>query len=514
MFTFLVWPTLESVWQAAEICRTKKQMPDRVIETGKRSMADTLALVHQTFKKTEVVIFAPFVYNEEVCKHLQAIVKDGGQIHWYGEPDQQVEENLQLCCKNRLLHLFPKSFTVPLREEIKKYLRYKITLAFLGDEYGEINREELKKTIVGLANTPNTVPAEEKHQVDTFAKLSFPAIEGRSAEMKRLKRDIHRVAKAGLNNVLLLGETGTGKEATAFFLHSLDPCRCTKNFGIINCAGLQEEYLMSELFGHVKGAYTDAIDRKGLIAKLNGGTLFLDELPDMAPRAQAMLLRFLENGAYTPMGSDETKESDVKIIAGGQHELLCEKMTSKEFRKDLYYRLAGKVLTIPSLRDITDDLPVLIDHLAYKMGKDPLKRDETIHYFAERLNEMAGYYWPGNIRELVNYVRRRLTLGKDEDIVLGEYEIEEKIQKNILRPQQNQKSQEYYVDVIFRSLFSDVAIENLKSTVVKFEKPDDVRGRYINHVYKCLNDKGASNALIATKLGIAINTLKKNIKNL
>jgi len=83
---------------------------------------------------------------------------------------------------------------------------------------------------------------------------------------------------------------------------------------------------------------------------------------------------------------------------------LHEKITSKEFRKDLYYRLAGKVLTIPSLRDITDDLPALIDHLAYKMGKAPLKRDETIHYFAERLNELEGYHWPGNIRELANYV--------------------------------------------------------------------------------------------------------------
>lgn len=512
MLTFLVWPTPESVWQAAKTCRTKKQMPGRVIETGRRSMAGTLALVRKTFKKTEVVIFAPFIYNEEVCKHLLAIIGDGGQIHWYGEPDQQAEESLQLSCKNKSLHLYPKSFTPP--EEIKKYLRYKITLAFLGDEYGELNREELKKTIITLAHDLNTVPAEEKHQVDTFEKLSFPAIEGRSPEMKRLKRDIHRVAKAGLNNVLLLGETGTGKEATAFFLHNLDPCRCTKNFDVINCAGLQEEYLISELFGHVKGAYTDAVDRNGMIAKLNGGTLFLDELPDMAPRAQAMLLRFLENGSYTPMGSDETKRADVKIIAGGQHELLREKMTTKEFRKDLYYRLAGKVLTIPSLRDITDDLPVLVDHLAYKMGKDPLKRDETIRYFAERLNEMKDYHWPGNIRELANYVRRRLALGKDEDIVLGEYEIEEKKQKSTLRPQQNQKSQEYYVDVIFRSLFSDVTIENLKSTVVKFEKPDEVRGRYISHVYKCLNDKGASNALIATKLGIAINTLKKTVKNL
>ncbi len=514
MLTLLVWPTPESVWQAAEICRTKKQMPDRVIETGKRSMADTLAHVHQTFKKTEVMIFAPFVYNEEVCTHIQAIVKDGGQIHWYGEPDPRAEESLQLSCKAGLLHLYPKSFKVPLREEIRKYLRYKITLAFLGDEYGEINREELKRTIVGLADTPDTVPPEEKLQVDTFAKLSFPAIEGRSAEMKRLKRDIRRVAKAGLSNVLLLGETGTGKEATAFFLHSLDPCRCTKSFGAINCEGLQEVYLISELFGHVKGAYTDAIGRNGLIAELNGGTLFLDELPDMAPRAQAMLLRFLENGTYTPMGSDEAKESDVKIIAGGQYELLREKMISKEFRKDLYYRLTGKVLTIPSLREITDDLPVLIDHLAYKMGKDPLKRDETILYFAERLNEMKDYHWPGNIRELANYVRRRLTLGKDEDIILGEYEVDEKIPKNTLNPQQSQKSQEYYVDVVFRSLFSDVTIENLKRTVVKFEKPDDVRSRYISHVYKCLNEQGASNTLIAAKLGIAINTLKKAVKNL
>lgn len=514
MFYVLVWPTPEAVWKAAEICRTNNQMPDAVIETGRRSVADTLGLVRKTGKKAEIVIVAPFVCNDEVCKHLQAILKAGGKVHWYGAPDLQVEKNLHLRLpgENQLLKIIPYCITPPLEKEIKQYLRYKITLTFLGDEDGEVHRKELNTAIVNLAKDPSSIPPEETNQVNTFVRFSFPAIEGQSAGLKKLKRDIHRVAKAGLSNVLLLGETGTGKEATAFFLHNLDPGRCKNKIGAISCAGLQEEYLISELFGHVTGAYTDARDRKGLIATLNGGTLFLDELPDMPARVQSMLLRFLETGEYTPMGSDEPQKANVKIVAGGQHELLCEKLRLKEFRKDLYYRLAGKVLTVPSLRDIVEDLPILIDHLVYKMEEDSQKRNDALQYFEQRSKELKDYHWPGNTRELANYVRRRLTLGKDEDIILGEYEIEEKSQKTTSRPQQNLEAQGYCVDVTFGKLFPDEGVEKSRAARVNLERPDDVKNRYIKHVYKCLKDEGESNSFISAKLGISINTLKKAIK--
>lgn len=513
MAYILVWPTPESIWKAAEICRLKNLEPEVVVETGRRSVAATLGYVHQTCKNAEIVIVAPFVCNNDVCLHLQEIAKEGGRVYWYGEPEQRVEKELALCCENKLLHLYPTENTSPLKQDIINFIRYKITLTFLGDENGDVNRDELRKAIATLANGPNSISSEEKRLADKFLKFNFPAIEGKSADLIKLKMNIHRVAKAGLNNVLLLGETGTGKEAAAFFLHHLDPCRRAKNFGAINCAGLKEDYLISELFGHVKGAYTDAIDRKGLIASLDGGTLFLDELPDMPSRVQAMLLRFLDNGTYTPMGSDRDMMADVKIIAGGQNELLREKILSKEFRKDLYYRLTGKVLTIPSLRDIIDDLPTLIDHLAYKMEKSEQKRNDTILYFNQRLDELEAYHWPGNIRELANYVRRRLTLGKDENIILGEHEFEDKNLENKDSSRQKRKHQGYCIDVTFSGLLDYTDIDKYRTNIIKFEPPEDVKSRYINHVYKCLKNKGVPNYLIADNLNISINTLKNNIKN-
>ncbi len=329
---FLVWPTPEALYLAATLCRDENQQPSKILETGQRSITDTLAQVSH-YKKSEIVIFAPFVCNEKAREHLRAIGSNGGQIHWYGEYGTQAGLILRDQCQEIPSLILHEDIYKSPSKQVEIYLRYKITLAFLGDENGTFDRDQLQDAIEKLAADPNMVPQEEKHYVETFANLSFPAIQGRSAKMTGLKNDVRRVARSGLNNVLILGETGSGKEATAFFLHNLDPDRRDNDFRALNCAGLQEDFLISELFGHVKGAYTGAgKDRNGLITKLDGGTLFLDELPDMPLRVQAMLLRFLESGEYVPMGSDKTKMADVKIIAGGQRKLLAEKISAKQFR--------------------------------------------------------------------------------------------------------------------------------------------------------------------------------------
>jgi DNA-binding NtrC family response regulator len=182
-------------------------------------------------------------------------------------------------------------------------------------------------------------------------------------------------------------------------------------------------------------------------------------------------------------------------------------------RKDLYYRLAGKILTIPNLREITEDLPTLIDHLTYKMEDNRHKRNETIDYFKNRIEELENHHWPGNVRELANYVRRRLKLGKSENIELGEYELEGKSQENTQIILPARQSQDYAVDATFDEIDPSVTIAQIKGGNIQLESPDELRSRYINHVHKCLANTGASNAIISKQLQISINTLRKHIKN-
>jgi len=476
-----------------------------VLETGRRTLATTLAELCPLARESEIVIFAPFTADPSgmILTHFQRLIDNGCQIHWYGGSEAESTP-----CMTKLL-CYPEKYKQP-PDTIKEYLRYKIAKAFLGDETERINRRELQEAIIWLSATPDRIPEQDQLSVVVFSSLNYPAIESRSQKMANLKKQLRRVAASGLENVLILGETGTGKEATAFFLHDLDPVRRKRNFAAINCAGLREEFLISELFGHKKGAFTGAAnDRPGLIAQLDGGTLFLDELPDMEPRAQAMLLRFAENGNYSPMGSDESRKADVKIIAGGQRELLRDKILSKEFRKDLYYRLAGKVLAIPSLREIPDDLPVLVDHLAYKMEKCQKKRNETIQYFSKRLDEMEKYSWPGNIRELANYVRRRLALGPDETISFEEDEFTGILAGDQLNTPHAKIVPDYAIEVKFSVIDKDMTIEDLKNETTKLEHPDDLKKRYIAYVHGLMKNRGVSNASITKKLGISTNTLTK-----
>lgn len=376
--------------------------------------------------------------------------------------------------------------------------------------------------MTSLATNPDRIAEKYSHSLQTFNRLNQPAIEGQTPQMVTLKKDIRRVAKAELENILILGETGSGKEAVAFFLHDFDPKRQPNAFQAINCAGLQEEFLASELFGHVKGAYTGADkDRKGLIDKLDKGTLFLDELPDMPIRIQAMLLRFLESGEYFPMGSSEICTADVKIIAGGQQELLIEKINSRQFRKDLYYRLAGKTLHIPSLREISEDIPKIIDHLVYRSKASRTQRNETIAYFNTRLIGLKQYHWPGNIRELANYVKRKLQLGKEEEIILGEdviftqsrLKIKKKGGGNLSEKYpEKEKPSPYAVKPSFYWIEQIPDLQDLRQGHLQLPTPNEVKNMYCRHIQEKLSRKGAPQALVAKILNISINSLKSYTK--
>lgn len=232
-------------------------------------------------------------------------------------------------------------------------------------------------------------------------KYSFSHIVGNSAKMREVFTFITRVAKAEVT-AIIQGESGTGKELVARAIH-FNGARRGGPFVAIHCGGLSETMLESELFGHVKGAFTDAIkDRKGLLETADGGTVFLDEVGDMPAPLQVKLLRFIQERELRRLGSDATTSVDVHLIAATNKDLLAE-VKAGRFRSDLYYRLAVVPIQMPPLRERMEDVPLLVRHFIQKYTGDAEK--EAVTVAAEAMQTIMGYSWPGNVRELENIVQ-------------------------------------------------------------------------------------------------------------
>ncbi|MFT5700925.1 MAG: transcriptional regulator with PAS, ATPase and Fis domain [Desulforhopalus sp.] len=503
MSLFIIFPTTRFIYHAADICRHKNLTIDRIFISARLNIADKIDTAINTYDVRTILIFAPFLFDEKLQAVLTQAKISGVKIDWHGEGDKNICKKLEFF-PNIRLHSTKALPTPP--PQIENYLKYKKTLTFLGDKEGKLAIGHLKDAIEQLSKSPK-IPKDEDQAVIAFAKTDFPAIEGRTPRMIDLKKDIIRVSTASLNKILLLGETGTGKEAAAFFLHALDPKRSQGRFGTINCAVLQEELLISELFGHEKGAFTGATKQKqGLVSELNGGTLFLDELPDLPPRVQAMLLRFLESGSYTPLGSTKEETADIKIISAAQKSRLIEKINTKEFRQDLYYRIAGKTITLPSLNEIPEDIPVLIVHLAYKLEEDFEKRDQAISYFSEqRIEELQKHSWPGNVRELANYITRRIKLGSDEHIDLEEDSLFLKQDPQVdLHDSSNDELDRILLNRIKKAVSLDVS---------SIDTIDTIKKTYAMNVYQYLTNQRVPQHQVSKQLGVSVNTLKKLIGN-
>jgi two-component system, NtrC family, response regulator HupR/HoxA len=241
-------------------------------------------------------------------------------------------------------------------------------------------------------------------------RYRFENIVGNSRSMQDVYRLLEKIV-ASESTVLIHGESGTGKELVARAIHYNGP-RAKKPFVVQNCSAFNDNLLESALFGHSKGAFTGAVkDKKGLFEVADGGTFFLDEVGDMSPALQVKLLRVLQEGTFTPVGTTEVKQVDVRVIAATHKDL--QKMVERgEFREDLYYRINVIKMTVPPLRDRLDDLPLLCEHFLRKhhrgKGRPPQLAPDAIAAFQR-------YAWPGNIRELENEIERLLVLGADLD---------------------------------------------------------------------------------------------------
>ncbi|RMH11827.1 MAG: sigma-54-dependent Fis family transcriptional regulator [Gemmatimonadetes bacterium] len=213
------------------------------------------------------------------------------------------------------------------------------------------------------------------------------------------------------STVLLSGESGTGKEVVARYIHGLSE-RCDGGFYSINCGALPESLLESELFGHVKGAFTGAVrDKQGLLAAAAGGTFFLDEIGEMSPATQVKLLRALQEREVVPVGSTEPVPIDVRIIAATNRDLE-EEIRRGQFRSDLYYRLNVIALHLPPLRERRDDIPLLADHFLGRLAGD----GEPYELTEDAREVLAEYDWPGNVRELENALERAAVVARERTI--------------------------------------------------------------------------------------------------
>jgi two-component system response regulator GlrR len=235
------------------------------------------------------------------------------------------------------------------------------------------------------------------HQRDSTA-----GVIGQSAPITRVLRTAAVAAKSDAL-VMMCGESGTGKEVIARTIHALSP-RASAAFVTVNCGALPETLLENELFGHVRGAYSDAhADRLGLVAEAEGGTLFLDEIGDITPGIQVKLLRFLQDKEFKRLGHTKVSKADVRLIAATNKDLQ-EEMRLGRFREDLYYRLNIIPITIPPLRDRREDIPLRVDHVLSRVG---VQLGRLVPAVAPRaLQKLIGYEWPGNVRELENKIHQ------------------------------------------------------------------------------------------------------------
>jgi DNA-binding NtrC family response regulator len=277
-----------------------------------------------------------------------------------------------------------------------------------------IDTDELMLTIGRAAEHQSMRQEIQTLRSSLHDKYGFESILGRSKPLLYVLDVASRAAQSD-STVLIHGETGTGKELLAKALH-FNSRRSSKPFVAINCAAIPRELLESELFGHVKGAFTGAIShKKGKVELAQGGTLFLDEIGEMPPELQVKLLRMIQEREIEKVGSLETVKVDIRIISA-THRNLQAMIEDGTFREDLYYRLAVIPLELPPLRERREDIPILVHHF-FQRAKEKLNRpnlvlpESLIPYF-------TAYRWPGNVRELENIIERLIVLARGEEITL------------------------------------------------------------------------------------------------
>ncbi|MBI3267595.1 MAG: sigma 54-interacting transcriptional regulator [Planctomycetes bacterium] len=378
-----------------EVSRT---IAEQVLQSGRAVIAASAATDARFRKFASVsnlqlqsVLCAPLRYGERLigCIYLDNRSESGA----FRDHDLPVVENFcaaaALAVRNSFLHA----------EAVRKQQEAETANTGLKDR---VARQETE-----LAQARRSIDEREAKKDRAYR---HEWILGRSEPLRKLFAALDPLA-ASTAPVLLLGESGTGKELVARALHVESTLR-DRPFVTVNCAALSETLLESELFGHVRGAFTGADrDRDGLFVLADGGTLFLDEVGDMPPAMQVKLLRVLQDGELRPVGGGPVRHVKVRVLAA-THCDLEERIRAGSFREDLFYRLAVVSVRLPALRERQEDIPILVEHFLRRIADEDHEPLRQVH--AEALRRLMDFPWPGNVRQLENEVRRMATLGGRE----------------------------------------------------------------------------------------------------
>lgn len=282
-------------------------------------------------------------------------------------------------------------------------------------------------------------------------RYGFDQMIGKSSPMQELYRLLDRVCDSEAT-VLVQGDNGTGKELIAKALH-YNSRRKSKKFLVVNCGAFNENLLESELFGHAKGSFTGAIkDKKGLFEAANGGTLFLDEVGDTSMQMQVKLLRVLQEGTFTPVGTTEVKKANVRVIAATNKDLIAM-VKSGEFREDLYYRLNVINVQVPALKDRKEDIPILCEHFLEKYCRSQGIQKKKVDKGC--LEQIMNHDWPGNVRELENEIERLCVLAGNDNLIIEEF----------LSPRIREKSKNQFPGLRVNGNLKD-ALEDLEKQMI------------------------------------------------
>jgi transcriptional regulator with PAS, ATPase and Fis domain len=265
------------------------------------------------------------------------------------------------------------------------------------------------------------ISGEEKQEViqSLKRKEGLNRILGSSKAVIRMKEQLDNIASFDVS-VLICGESGTGKELGARAIHYLSS-RCHKPFVPVNCGSIPENLFENELFGHRKGAFTDAsFHQEGVVKEAEGGTLFLDEIGVISPYIQVKLLRLLQEKEYKPLGDSKTRKANVRIIAATNKDL--QNMVQKDtFREDLFFRLNTISIYLPPLRERKEDIPLLVDHFIKMYSRQYYKSIDTVS--EDAMLKLLSYSWPGNIRELENKILHAFIMAKKNKITVKEIDM-------------------------------------------------------------------------------------------
>ena len=342
---------------------------------------------------------------------------------------------------------------------------------------------------VALDNARRSEWLEQENQRLTSEVRQEQSLVGEGTKMKEIFQFLARVAPSD-STVLIEGESGTGKELAAQALHRNSP-RHSKPFVAINCAAIPESLLESDLFGHERGAFTGAASlKKGRLEVADGGVVFLDEIGELAPSLQVKLLRVLQEREFERVGGTHPIKIDVRLIAATNRDL-AEAVRNGQFRQDLYYRLNVVKLTMPSLRDRREDIPMLTRHFVQKHAQRCRVKARPIS--REAMAALVNYDWPGNVRELENAIERALVLGAPEMVLL------EDLPESLLEqaPPAEMEEGKYHASVkeLKKRLIFD-AVEQTRGNYVEAAKILGVHANYLHRLIRNLGIKDELNEML------------------